>query len=153
MLVLPTLLYSQGNDSLKKDPIGMYFSGSVSLSAIDHFGDGTYPSLEAGISYKYFCFGLNAGRGRLTDIFSQKDRSSEYYWEVKSTVSYPIERIKLYLVFAYGQYFTSRNSLIEYGGGFSYPIKNFDLGLQMSSFDGVAYVSPCITYNIQFRRN
>jgi len=142
----------KAQDSVSYSPVSMYVSGSISLSAMDNFKDGTYPSIEVGACYKYFGLGLNVGRGRLTNMFSDLDSGSEYYWEIKSTASYSVKKLKLFLLFGYGQYFISRNSLIEYGGGVSYPIKNFDIGMQMSSFDGVAYVSPSITYNIQFKQ-
>ena len=152
MAILCFALGSYAQDSVKYSPVSMYISGSISLSSGDVFSDATYPSLETGICYKYFTLGLNAGRGRLTNMFSGKDNGSEYYWEIKTTASYPIKKLQIFLLFGYGQYFISRHNLIEYGGGASYSLGNFSLGMQMSSFDKVAYVSPFLTYNIQFKK-
>ena len=125
----------------------MYISGCLSMSTGDNFNQSAYPSLELGACFKNFCFGFNSGRLNIDKSPFNGEKIENYYYELKSSVSFPLGAFKGYVVAGWGQYYNSTHSFIEYGGGVVYSIKKIDLMIQVSNWDRTVYVSPCIAYN------
>ena len=137
--------YSQDSDSLKK-PLNCYASGFLATSNGNNFNAASYAGVELGVCFKNVQFGVSSGRGNLVKAVGEESISN-YWYEAKTYATFPLGNVKGFVVAGWGQYYNSTHSFIEYGGGFVYSIKNVDLMMQVSSWDGVVYASPGIAFN------
>ncbi len=141
---------SAQTDSTKKKSLDCYFAASVSMSTGDNFKQNSFPSLELGVYFKNLAFGFNAGRFNFDKSPYGAEKLDNYYYELKTVVSFPIGSIKGYAMAGWGQY-KPVHSFIEYGGGIIYSINSFDLMMQVSNWDKVVFVSPGIAYNFSIK--
>ena len=138
-------------DSSKHKPLDCYVAGSLSMSTGDNFAASSYPSFEFGFCWKNMAFGLNTGRMSLEKSPYDGEQIENYYSEIKTNIYFPIGPIKGYVVTGWGQYYNSKHSFIEYGGGIVRSIGKFDLMLQVSSWNQCMYLSPGIAYNFSIK--
>ena len=127
-----------------------YIAGCLSVgnSSGSTFAETSYPSIEVGFMKGRWALGLVLGRG--SNDFSSKDHISNYWWSIKNAVYFPIGKsdIDFYALFAIGNYMSTKNLFIEYGGGFSYmPTEHLGLFIQASNWDGYWYITPGISYS------
>lgn len=139
-------------DSTRVKTLDCYFGASLSTATGNNFYQSSYASAELGVCRKNTSFAFAMGRGNLDASPYGKEKIDNYWFEAKAYATVPIGNIKGIVVFGWGQYFNSNHSFIEYGAGFSYSVKKFDLGLTVSNWDNVVYVSPGISYNFSFKK-
>ena len=120
-----------------------YVSAGISFSNCDDFSDGTYVSVEGGVTKGNLSLGLNVGSRNLN---FEDHTIKDYYYEPKVYASYPIGNLTGTLLFGWGKYVDTPKSFIEYGGGIAYPIGNISYGVGYSNFDGVDFISPSVSY-------
>ena len=133
-----------------KKSLNCYASGSLSMATGDNFKQNSYPSIELGIfATDNLSFGFNTGRLNLDKSPYSGEKIQNYYYELKSSASFPIGSIRGFVVGGWGQYYDSNHSFIEYGGGIYYSVKKFDFVLQVSNWDKTTYLSPGIVYNFK----
>ena len=150
---LLTLSTCFAQDSLKpkKEPLNCYASGFFATSTGNNFNAASYAGVEVGVGFKNVQFGISSGRGNLDKTIGAENVSN-YWYEAKTYATFPLGNVKGFVVAGWGQYYNSTHNFIEYGGGIVYSIKNVDLMLQVSNWDGVVYVSPGIAYNFQIKK-
>ena len=141
--------YAQ-TDSTKKKSLDCYFAASVSMSTGDNFKQNSYPSIELGVCFKNIAFGINTGRFNFDESPYGVEKYDYYYYELKTVAYFPLGSLKGYAIAGWGQY-KPNHSFIEYGGGFVYSIKKFDLIMQVSNWDRIVYLSPGIAYNFTIK--
>ncbi len=137
--------YSQ--DSISRIPIEFYASTFIATSSGNDFNQDSYTGIEAGIYVKNLAFGISTGCGNLKTISS--DNASNYWFETKTYIYFPLGSVKGFGVAGWGQYYNTSQSFIEYGGGLVYSIKKFDVSLTVSNWDNQFYIAPGITYNFK----
>jgi hypothetical protein len=127
--------------------IGYYASLglSVSNSGSSNFESTSYPSMEFGITKNNFGTGLAFGRSNLSGFSS--DVASNYWYEIKTSLSVPIQKFTGYGLLGIGNYITTRTIFVEYGIGFSYAVGSISIFTQASNWDGLWYVTPGFSYN------
>ncbi len=123
-----------------------YISLGLSLSNGTDFKNSSYSSIEGGIMRENVTLGLIFGRGSLSGI-GNGDAISNYFYEVKTTASYPIGIVSGNILLGYGGYFNTTHMFIEYGVGITYNKGRMGYGLTYSNWDGVNYITPGITFN------
>lgn len=137
---------AQNNDSTKK-LISGYASIGLSITNTYNFKMSSYTTAESGINYKNIGVGLIIGRGSLDGIASETDNIVNYFYELKTTSSFPIGMVNGSVLFGYGSFFNSSNKFIEYGFGVSYSINKMGYGITYSNWNSVNYITPSITFN------
>jgi hypothetical protein len=136
-----------------KTQFSPYVSFGVSMTntkkdgVVTPFKTSSYASIEGGVCYGNLGLGLVLGRSYLNGAFKTDDDISNYFAEVKSTVTQPIGNVNVTGLFGYGNYLNTKRYFIEYGIGMSYSINKFAYGMTYSNWDGTNYVTPNITYN------
>lgn len=151
--VLATAVSSKTSDTTEyvrvKPPViyTPYVSVGLSMSNMDNFRNGSYFSLETGVCRDNVALGVVIGRGNITGMFKNGDAISNYYYEPKATVTFPLGKLTGTAIFGIGGYFGSSHMLIEYGSGVYYQIGKVAYGMLYSNWDGVDYITPNITYN------
>ena len=144
-------VFSQNEENKSVD---MYVAACLSTSTGDDFNQNSYPSIELGVYLKDVTVAFNTGRSNIDESPWNDERIENYYYELKAIRSFPIENVTAYVVFGWGQYYNSTHSFIEYGGGLVYPVsKKVDFMLQVSNWDNIVYLSPCVGYNFSVGRN
>lgn len=111
------------------------------------FRNKNYMGLEGGVCYGNLGLGLVLGRSFLQGTFASDDHISNYFTEVKSTVTQPVGNVNVTALFGYGCYLGTKRNFIEYGVGMSYSVNKFAYGMSYSNWDNNNYVTPSITYN------
>ncbi len=145
LICLTTIGYSQ-SDSTKSKTTN-YISLGVSITNSDDFKSSAYPSAEFGFTRENLSLGAIIGRGSFAGLGGVDDNFQSYYYEAKSTASYPLQALNLNLILGYGGYMGTSHMFIEYGLGFSLSQGKMGYGLTYSNWDNVNYISPCITFN------
>jgi hypothetical protein len=146
LLLFSIASYSQNVD--QKKHLNSYVSASLSMSGGDNFKLNSYPSLEVGaFATDNLSFGLNIGRLNLDKSPYSCEKLDNYYYELKSSATFPLGSIKGFIVGGWGQYYNT--TFLEYGGGIIYSVNKFDFVLQVSNWDKATYLSPGIVYNFQ----
>jgi hypothetical protein len=125
---------------------GKYAGVSLSFSNGDDLKTTTYFTVEGGYTYSNLSFGLGVGRGNFAP---GEERDS---WFVEPKASFTLLEagiVKGYLTTGLGGYFFKPvpHYFVEYGGGVTVSTKHYDLGFQMSNWDGINYVSTGIYKN------
>lgn len=138
--------------SLKKYiSIGMSISSGNTYDTNENkysFSESCYPSIEGGITYSNVSLGIVLGRGNFKGLGSSQDVIQNYYYEFKVSPSFPLGILDANIIFGVGSYINASNAMfIEYGSGISYTKNNFTYGVNYTNWDGVDYITPCLTYN------
>ncbi|MCB9260994.1 MAG: hypothetical protein H6607_01285 [Flavobacteriales bacterium] len=119
---------------------------SVGNSAGSTFSRTSYPSIEFGGMKKSTSVGLVLGRSNFADF--NKSSASDYWYELKAAISFPIGSASGYALAGIGSYFSTQRAFIEYGLGASYMLNdNWGIFTQASNWDNFWYVTPGLTYN------
>jgi hypothetical protein len=126
--------------------VDVYVAAGLSMSNTydTTFAFSSYPSVEVGIMKNNWSMGLVLGRGN--NVFRTKDDISNYWWEIKTALSFPIGNFSGYGLLGIGNYMSTKRLFVEYGAGFSYCWNNFGVFSQVSNWDGAWYVTPGISY-------
>lgn len=141
-------ILTQAQDTVKVNKLNPYISLGLSITNSNDFLYSSYPSIEIGLTGKHISGGLILGRGSLKGMGEKTDVITNYFYEIKSAYSLSITKsISGYGLFGIGNYANTNHIFIEYGGGFSYSINKFSYSLQASNWDGLWYVTPCLTFN------
>jgi len=112
------------------------------------FSESCYPSVEAGVTYSNISLGIILGRGNFKGLGSSNDVVQNYYCEIKVSPSFPLGVVDANIIFGAGSYINAPNAMfIEYGSGISYTKNKFTYGVNYTNWDGVDYITPCLTYN------
>ncbi len=131
----------------KKSEVGFYLSAGLSMSNTydTTFAFSSYPSIEFGLMKNNWSLGLCGGRGSLSGF--DNDDISNYWWEVKTALSFPIGNFSGYGLLGIGNYMSTSRVFVEYGAGFSYSWNKFGVFSQVSNWDNTWYVTPGISYS------
>ena len=126
--------------------VDAYVSAGLSISNTydTTFAFSSYPSVEVGFMKNNWSMGLVLGRGN--NVFRTKDDISNYWWEVKTALSFPMGKFSGYGIIGIGNYITTSRIFVEYGAGFSYCWNKFGVFSQVSNWDGAWYVTPGVSY-------
>lgn len=148
VLALISLLFSGTFAFAQSDSsgcCGLSFYSSIGISighvdkndpAIDHFGEASYPSLEVGFMKNNFGLGAVVG---CENLFASSE--SRYFYELKTSVSYPIGNLSGYALFGVGAYFEKDfANFLEYGAGFSYTPSKVGYFVQYSNWSRTNYI-------------
>jgi len=147
-LVLATSVFAQDSTSTKsKTPITGYVAYGLSVTNTTDFKTSSYTGVEGGICYGNLSLGAVFGRGSLKGMGSSTDNINQYFYEVKTVASFPMDKISGNIILGYGGYFNTTHQFIEYGVGMVYSVKSFGYGLTYSNWDGVNYLTPSVMYN------
>jgi len=133
--------------SVEKSGVDVYVAAGLSMSNTydTTFAYASYPSIELGIMKNNWSLGLVAGRGN--NVYSVKDDISNYWWEVKTALSFPVGKFSGYGLLGIGNYMSTKRMFIEYGAGFSYmPTDHIGIFSQVSNWDGTWYITPGLSY-------
>jgi hypothetical protein len=142
MMLMTTLTFSQ-DSTISVSP---YISAGLSMSNGDDFKTSSYPSVEAGIMVENISIGGVFGRNNL--LSTSPETIDNYWWEVKTAVSYPIGLVSIYGLFGVGAYIDREYGMfVEYGLGASKEFNNLGIFVQASSWDGIWYVTPGLLYS------
>lgn len=118
---------------------------SISNSYDTTFAYSSYPSVEVGLMKNNFSMGLVLGRANLSGF--DQDVASNYWYELKSAVSFPMGNLSGYALLGIGNYMTTKRVFVEYGAGFSYSFNKLGVFAQASNWDGYWYVTPGLSYS------
>ncbi len=148
-LFISLLIFGQ---EVKKDSTSKkynpYFSIGLSMSNTNNFALNSYSSAELGLSGKNIAGGFILGRGNLKGIGEKTDAISNYFFELKTSLSIPINKnVSAYGILGAGSYLNFKHMFIEYGAGFSYSFGKLSYFIQSSNWDGTWYITPGLTYN------
>jgi hypothetical protein len=138
-----SLLHAQETERAKPD---LYVSAGLSISnSYDTtFSYSSYPSLEVGLMKNNFSMGLVLGRSNLSGF--RNDDISNYWYELKAALAFPVGKFNGYGLLGVGNYISTERIFVEYGAGFSYSFKQWGVFSQVSNWDGVWYVTPGVSY-------
>jgi hypothetical protein len=151
ILMLISIKSFAQTEPTQKKALDCYLSGSLSVSTGTNFRQNSYPSVEMGVYVKNLAFAFNTGRLNFGKSPYKGEKLKNYYYELKTTASFPLGEIKGYVIAGWGQYYNSNHNFIEYGGGIIYSIKKIDLIIQVSNWDGTVYLSPGVVYNFSMK--
>jgi len=139
LLMTTSLIYSQ--EVKKEVDLTYYLSGGISMTnnSTSTFSKTSFPSLEFGVMVENVTFGLVCGLNTLNGGGS--------WGEIKTSVYFPVKAVDGYFLFGYGTSLDGFGTFIEYGGGFVYTIKKLGIGVQMSNWMNLWYLTPNATIN------
>lgn len=124
-----------------------YVSVGLSMSNTSDFRNGSFFGVESGVYKENVSLGVVLGRGSVRGAFKNGDVITNYFYEPKITVSFPLGKLYGTAIFGAGGYFGTSNTFIEYGGGVYYQVGKVAYGVLYSNWDGIDYITPNITYN------
>jgi hypothetical protein len=132
--------------------VGLSISNGNTYDTNDNkytFSEGSYPSIEFGVTRENVSAGLVIGRGNLYRLGEKTDKLGNYYGELKLSPSFPLGAINATLIFGVGSYFNEikGSTFIEYGTGISYSKGNYSYGVSYSNWDGLDYITPSLSYS------
>lgn len=146
MLFATAFTNAQDTSSTKSSGVDVYVATGLSMS---NTGDTTftyssYPSIELGIMKDNFCLGLVVGRWNLEGF--DNDVTENYWYELKTAVSFPLGNYSGYGLLGVGNYMSTERIFIEYGLGFSRTFNKIGVFSQVSNWDGYWYLTPGLSY-------
>ena len=97
-----------------------------------------------GISQGAFSLGFVTGRS--DNDYSSTEALSNYWWEIKTALSIPVESFSVYGLLGVGNYLSTEQVFIEYGIGFSRSWDQLSAFAQVSNWDGLWYITPGVSY-------
>jgi len=121
-----------------------YVAAGISIPNTTNFSADSYLSAEFGVMLDNFTvagvFGVNN--------FESFGNINGYWYEVKVAYSFPLGFVDGYGLIGVGSYIGTKGSVfIEYGGGIMKSFGNFGTFLQVSSWDGIVYATPGLSYS------
>lgn len=143
--LVSTLTFAQ--DSTKTEsPYTPYIAGGISMTNTDDFATASYPSVELGVMRDNLTVAAVFGRNNLAN-FDNGLGIDNFWYEGKVAYSFPLGAVSGYGVFGVGAYIGNGNMFIEYGGGISKEFGPVGAFVQVSSWDGVTYLTPGLSYS------
>ena len=124
-----------------------YVASGISIPNTSDFSASSYWSAEVGVMFDNITvagvFGVNS-----LDAFKATGGIDNYWYEGKVAYAFPLGFVDGYGVFGVGSYIgTSGSVFIEYGGGIMKSFGNVGAFLQVSSWDGIKYMTPGLSYS------
>ena len=146
ILLFVTAFTNAQEASKEKSGVDVYVATSLSMS---NTGDTTftyssYPSIEIGIMKNNFSINFVVGRGDFEGF--DNDAIENYWYEVNTTLAFPIEKFHGYGLLGIGNYMSTERIFIEYGIGFSRTFNKVGVFSQVSNWDGYWYLTPGLSY-------
>jgi len=137
-ILLTTVTFGQETEGNKVTP---YIAAGLSMTNTTDFKAASYPSMEAGVMIDNISLAGVFGRNNLAE--AKPEHIDNYWCEAKVAVSRPFGFVSGYAVLGVGTYIGVNGSLfIEYGGGIAKEFGSFGTFLQVSSWDGITYITP-----------
>ena len=135
---------SFAQDTTKAD-ITPYVATGISIPNTTDFSAASYWSAEAGVMVDNFTV---AGVFGVNNLDSFSGGIDNYWYEGKVAYSFPLGFVDGYGVFGVGSYIGTKGSVfIEYGGGIMKSFGNVGAFVQVSSWDGITYMTPGLSYS------
>jgi hypothetical protein len=132
------------NTTTKVD-VTPYVAAGISVTNTSNFKSASYMSAEVGVMIENFTV---AGVFGVNNLNSFNSGINGYWYEGKVAYSFPLGFVDGYGVFGVGSYIGSTGSVfIEYGGGIMKSFGNVGAFLQVSSWDGITYMTPGLSYS------
>lgn len=124
-----------------------YIASGISIPNTSDFSASSYWSAEVGVMFDNITvagvFGVNS-----LDAFNATGGIDNYWYEAKVAYSFPLGFVDGYGVFGIGSYIGRSGSVfIEYGGGIMKSFGHVGAFLQVSSWDGITYMTPGLSYS------
>ena len=140
------LVYSQDNNNTQSS---MYVASGLSISNTETytFAERSYPSAEIGLSLGDLSLAFVTGRS--DNDFKGEESVSDYWWEIKTALMFPVGSFDAYGVLGIGNYLSTDQVFIEYGVGFSKTWDQFSWFAQVSNWDNLWYITPGIAYSFK----
>ena len=117
-----------------------YVAAGISIPNNSDFNAASYASTEVGVMIDNFTVAGVFGVSNL-------EPNSGYWYEGKVAVSQPLGYVSGYGVLGIGAYADGSSMFIEYGVGISKEFGNLGTFIQVSSWDGITYVTPGLSYS------
>jgi len=149
IMLLTSVAFAQNDTSYhapkEKLEITPYVAAGLSMSNSTDFSSASYASVEAGVMIENISLGGVFGVNNLRSF----DQGINGYWfEGKVAYSFPLGFVDGYGVFGVGSYIGTKGSLfIEYGGGISKSFGSLGTFIQVSSWDGIVYLTPGLSFS------
>lgn len=149
LVLMSTVVFAQDKSlvdcepttELKESKVTPYIAAGLSMTNSTDFNAATYPSMEIGIMRENVSIAGVFGRNNLAEV--TPEHIDNYWYEGKVAYSFPLGFVSGYGVFGVGTYIGTSGSLfIEYGGGIVKEFGSFGTFIQVSSWDGVTYLTP-----------
>ena len=122
-----------------------YIASGISIPNTSNFSADSYWSAEAGVMFDNITV---AGVFGVNNLDSFKGGIDNYWYEGKVAYSFPLGYVDGYGVFGVGSYIGTKGSVfIEYGVGIMKSFDHVGVFLQVSSWDGVRYMTPGLSYS------
>lgn len=116
------------------------------MTNTNEFKAASYPSAEIGVMFDNMTVAGVFGRNNLAE--TKPEHIDNYWCEVKVAYGFPLGWVDGYGVFGVGTYIGANGSLfIEYGGGVMKSFGNVGTFIQVSSWDGITYMTPGLSYS------
>ena len=150
LIMFASVGITNAQDTTSTSGVDFYAATGLSIgnSGSSTFASTSYPSVEFGFMKGNWALGLVAGRG--SNDFSTADDISNYWWSIKNAAYFPVgdSDMDAFVLFAVGNYASTKTVFIEYGAGFSYmPTDHLGLFIQASNWDGFWYITPGLSYS------
>lgn len=148
-IALLSLTFASAQDTLKprQSPVELtpYIATGISIPNTKNFTANSYWSAEVGMMVDNVSI---AGVFGVNNLESFNGGIDSYWYEGKVAYSFPLGLVDGYGVFGIGSYIGIRGSIfIEYGGGISKSFGNLGTFVQVSSWDGIVYCTPGVSYS------
>lgn len=139
LVLLSTVVFAQEVE--KESKVTPYIAAGLSMTNSNDFKAASYPSAEIGFMRDNVSVAGVFGRNNLAE--ANPEHIDNYWCEAKVAVSRPFGFVSGYAVLGVGTYIGTNGSLfIEYGGGIAKEFGSFGTFLQVSSWDGITYITP-----------
>ena len=127
----------------------IYVAKGLSISNTDTytFAERSYPSAEIGLNFGDLSLALVTGRS--DNDFKGEESISDYWWEIKTALMFPVGSFDAYGVLGIGNYVSTDQIFIEYGVGFSKSWDQFSWFAQVSNWDNLWYITPGFAYSFE----
>ena len=133
-------------EQTEETQLSLYAASGLSISNTGNatFGETSYPSVEFGFSKGALSLGLVVGRSN--NDYTSEEILSNYWWEMKTALSIPVDSFTAYGLLGIGHYLSTDRLFIEYGVGVSHSWDQLALFAQVSNWDGFWYITPGLSY-------
>ena len=123
-----------------------YIATGLSIPNTVNFSADSYWSAEVGVMIDNFTV---AGVFGVNNLESFNTGINGYWYEGKVAYGFPLGYVDGYGVFGVGSYIGTKGSVfIEYGGGIMKSFGKVGTFIQVSSWDGVVYMTPGVSLSL-----
>ena len=122
-----------------------YIASGISIPNTVDFASDAYASAEIGVMIDNITI---AGVFGVNNLNSFNAGIDGYWYEGKIAYGFPLGAVDGYGVFGVGSYIGTKGSVfIEYGGGIMKSFGDVGTFIQVSSWDGIVYMTPGLSYS------